>query len=259
MKIIKTKEEIHDLIDDSSRALVPTMGALHQGHLSLVKLAQSKAAKTWVSIFVNPLQFGPDEDFDQYPRTFAEDCQKLEEMKVDFVFAPTKENLYQTKAKTIQANPEFANILCGKSRPGHFDGVCTVVKVLLDLIQPHYAIFGEKDYQQLIIIKDMVSSLKIPTKITPAKILREANGLAMSSRNKYLDDEQKQIAANIYQELLKLKDKKSPEAFQEQKMLSIEKLEKLGIKIEYLETHFERIFIAAKLAEVRLIDNLGLG
>ncbi len=235
------------------QALVPTMGALHEGHLSLVRIAQKHAAKVWVSIFVNPLQFSAGEDFNEYPKTLERDLELLSKLNVDYVFAPNKAEIYDNYPyDSIKADPTLSNQLCGLSRPGHFDGVCTVVKILFDIIQPQYAIFGEKDYQQLKIIQEMVTRYHVATKIIPAPILREANGLAMSSRNQYLNNEQKILAANIYKildQLSKASDFISAKEKYWQELIT------LGIEPEYIEKQWTRVFVAARIANTRLIDN----
>ncbi len=248
----KRSDEAIPLLCSKTLALVPTMGALHAGHLSLVDIAEQHADTTIVSIFVNPLQFGPNEDFSKYPRTLEKDLELLAGKKVDYVFAPSVEELYSTEAKKITADFEISNKLCGLARPGHFDGVCTVVNLFFELIEPDYAIFGEKDYQQLMVIQEMVSRLELPVKIIPAPIMREADGLAMSSRNRYLSEFDRKLAANIYKELSCLKENFSNENLK----IAKDKLEKLGFKVEYLESHWDRIFVAAKLGTTRLIDNV---
>lgn len=264
MDLITTKKQLSEIkiaykASSKTLALVPTMGALHEGHLSLVKIAKEYADLVMVSIFVNPLQFGPNEDFSKYPRTLDRDLELLKTLEVDFVFAPGPEEMYATKPNEIKANPELANKLCGLSRPGHFDGVCTVVNLLFELIEPDYAIFGQKDLQQLKIIEDMVLNLNLPVKIIPAPIMREANGLAMSSRNQYLTESQKDIAANIYQELSWLKTNYSDDNVKKVKS----KLSELGIEVEYLESHWGQVLIAAcihntRSGSTRLIDNVEL-
>ncbi len=182
---------------------VPTMGNLHAGHLALVEQAQQVADKVVVSIFVNPLQFGPDEDYNRYPRTLQADLEKLTERGVDAVLSPRAEQMYPKKRGTrLVADPALANIWEGAARPGHFDGVVTVVNKLLNLVQPHLAVFGQKDYQQLRLIEEMVSDLSMPVQIKRAPIAREEDGLAMSSRNQYLNAEQRRIAPALFQTLI---------------------------------------------------------
>ena len=181
--------------------LVPTMGALHAGHKSLIDKSVQKCDKTVVSIFVNPIQFCPGEDLEKYPRTLEADEKICNDAGVDIIFAPTpiemygEGNIMSNDLLTYVIPPFFyVNKLCGKSRVGHFDGVCTVVNKLFNIVQPDFAFFGEKDRQQLIIIKKMVKDLNIPVKVIPCPIIRESTGLALSSRNKYLSDEDKKEA-----------------------------------------------------------------
>jgi pantoate--beta-alanine ligase len=244
----------------STLALVPTMGALHAGHLSLVKEALKHADQVMVTIYVNPLQFGVNEDFSAYPRTEAADLEKLAEAKVDYVFVPPAG--FADTAPSISANAQLASILCGQQRPGHFDGVVSIVNHFFELIKPDYAVFGEKDYQQLLIIKEMARRLQPQLKIVAAPIMRAASGLALSSRNAYLSTEDKVKAALLYQTLNELADlfKKylSFEKLKQDIELAKANLTALGFSIDYLETHYERLFIAAKIAGVRLIDNIAL-
>ena len=185
-----------------SVGLVPTMGALHAGHLSLIKKAKETCDKVVVSDFVNPIQFGPSEDFDKYPRTLDADVKLCEEEGVDIVFAPSADEMYggnnirlSNDILTYVCPPFFyVNTLCGKSRTGHFDGVCTVVLKLFNIVQPDYAFFGQKDAQQVIIIKKMVKDLNVPINIIQCPIIREESGLALSSRNKYLTEQGKKDA-----------------------------------------------------------------
>ncbi len=189
--------------DGLSIALVPTMGNLHDGHISLLTRAREMADRTVVSIFVNPIQFGRGEDYERYPSTLEADLAKLENAGLDLVFAPNLAELYPggTAADTRVTVPELSDILCGEFRPGHFSGVATVVSKLLINVQPDYALFGDKDYQQVQVIRRMVSDLLIPVRIIAMPIIREADGLAMSSRNAYLDAEQRQVAALIFRTL----------------------------------------------------------
>ena len=185
-----------------SVGLVPTMGALHAGHLSLIKKAKETCDKVVVSDFVNPIQFGPSEDFDKYPRTLDEDVRLCSGEDVDIVFAPSADEMYggnkirlSNDTLTYVCPPFFyVNTLCGKSRTGHFDGVCTVVLKLFNIVQPDYAFFGQKDAQQVIIIKKMVNDLNVPINIIQCPIIREESGLALSSRNKYLTEQGKKDA-----------------------------------------------------------------
>ncbi len=187
-------------------ALVPTMGALHEGHLSLIRSAKNKADKVIVSIFVNPMQFGPNEDYDNYPRTLSEDIKKCRKAGVDVVFSPSVAGMYPDNASTWVNEEVLSQYLCGARRKGHFRGVCTVVLKLFMICSPDIAIFGQKDAQQSIIIKRMVRDLNIPVKIIIAPIKREKDGLAISSRNKYLLPEERKQAAVIYKGLQEIKN-----------------------------------------------------
>lgn len=180
---------------------VPTMGALHFGHLSLVRRSNQISHTTVVSIFVNPLQFGAGEDFDRYPRDLTKDTEALKELNVDYVFAPEISGMYPEGFSTEIINSTLGNILCGKSRPGHFKGVLTIVAKLFNIVQPDFAIFGQKDYQQLILIKRMVQDLNFPIEIVSCPIVRESDGLAMSSRNAYLSKEERKAATILYKSL----------------------------------------------------------
>ena len=187
---------------------VPTMGALHEGHLQLMRDARVRAGthgRVIVSIFVNPLQFGPKEDFSKYPRELEADAAKCESVGVDAIFAPSAEEMYPTDRSIIVLETKLSKVLCGASRPGHFDGVCTVVLKLFNLVQADTAIFGKKDYQQLAIIKRMVRDLNVPIEIIGGETVREADGLAMSSRNRYLNQDERRQAPAIREALLLLK------------------------------------------------------
>jgi len=177
-----------------SIAVIPTMGFLHDGHLSLVKMARKKADVTIVTIFVNPMQFGKNEDFGNYPRNEKGDIKKLKALKVDYVFLPETKDIYPNGYQTTVKIDKLTQPLCGKSRPGHFDGVTTIVLKLFQIIQPDFSIFGKKDYQQLMVIKKMVTDLDLPIKILSGNIIREKDGLAMSSRNAYLNAHDRQLA-----------------------------------------------------------------
>ena len=260
--------------------LVPTMGALHAGHLSLIKKAVEKCDKVVVSVFVNPIQFCPGEDLDKYPRTLEADTKLCEDAGVSIIFAPSPNEMYgegqmRTNDFLTYVIPPFfyVNKLCGKSRVGHFDGVCTVVNKLFNIVQPDYAFFGQKDAQQLIIIKKMVKDLNISVEIIPCPIVREESGLALSSRNKYLSEEDKVQALVLSKILNNIKNcyKKGitdVEALKETAYTFLNEHHDL----EYLEFMNEenleevkkaddktRVFIACKVGGVRLIDNILLG
>ena len=191
--------------NDAPVVLVPTMGALHEGHLELMRGARAAAGsdgKVIASIFVNPTQFGPKEDFSKYPRDLKGDLEKCESAKVDAVFAPEAEEVYARDASLKVLETSLSKGLCGASRPGHFDGVCLVVLKLFNLVQPDTAVFGQKDYQQMAIIKRMVRDLDVPIRIIGHETIRESDGLAMSSRNRYLTEEERKQAPAIRQGLL---------------------------------------------------------
>ncbi len=259
--------------------LVPTMGALHEGHLSLIKKAKSECDKVVVSVFVNPIQFGPSEDFDKYPRTLEADTKLCDNEGVDIVFAPNATEMYDggrlsNDTLTYVCPPYFyVDKLCGKSRVGHFDGVCTVVLKLFNIVQPDCAYFGQKDAQQVIIIKKMVNDLNIPIEIIKCPIVREASGLALSSRNKYLSEEGKNDALVLSKILQNIQAcffkgitnidalKETAYSFLTDKH-ELEYLEILdGETLEDIENANKNsiALIACKVDGVRLIDNVYLG
>ena len=249
---------------------VPTMGNLHQGHLNLVREAKKLCDVVVVSIFVNPIQFGPNEDFDNYPRTLEADSQLLAEVGCDVLFAPSVQQMYgDLPRRTAVVVGEITEVLCGRSRAGHFDGVATVVTKLFHIVQPDTAFFGQKDWQQLAVIRQMTRDLSFPIDIVGVPIARAEDGLALSSRNGYLTDLQRKVAPKIYQSLTdaeKALRKKTPLA---EVLASMEaNLTKAGFEIDYVEAltpeleavnAFDQdivLFIAAKLGTTRLIDNL---
>jgi pantoate--beta-alanine ligase len=211
MRIVKSASRMQQLARDLPRpvVLVPTMGALHGGHLALVDRAKRLAGRegcTVASIFVNPTQFGPREDYRKYPRPFKRDCLLLQEKGCDLVFAPTPAGMYEPNASVMVTESQLETVMCGVSRPGHFAGVCTVVTKLFHLVQPDIAIFGEKDFQQLVILRRMVRDLNFPIRIVGHPIVREPDGLALSSRNIYLNAEERQQAPLIQQALRDAKE-----------------------------------------------------
>lgn len=260
-------------------ALVPTMGALHEGHLALVRMAKQLASRVIVSIFVNPLQFGPNEDFNRYPRAFEEDCRKLKDEGVDLLFAPTATEFYPEGFSTRVSVSALAEHLCGRSRPGHFEGVATVCLKLFQSTAVDFAVFGEKDFQQLRVLEQMVTDLNLPLKVVPHPIVREADGLAMSSRNRYLSADERAWAGLIPKAL-----KAAQVRAQTLKDLTAGELIKLvrndlsaaPLRIEYCEIASEkdlvpqraesplesmirpRLLLAVKNGTTRLIDNLSL-
>ena len=249
---------------------VPTMGNLHQGHLDLVNKASDMTDTVVVSIFVNPMQFGPHEDFDAYPRTLKADCEALNNHPCDAVFAPTVREVYPRGVNTEIDLPSLSTILCGHHRPGHFKGVATVVTKLLNIVQPDVAVFGNKDYQQLQVIQTMVADLLIPVTIVGADTTREPNGLAMSSRNAYLSAEEKETAAMLYATLKRIGDAlRSDSQVSTTLKQEKERLTAAGFVLDYLEIRDAQdlsksyveadsavILVAAKLGRARLIDNL---
>ena len=254
-------------------ALVPTMGALHEGHLSLVKLAKRKAARAVVSIFVNPAQFAPHEDFEAYPRDTAGDRKLLAAIGTDLIFAPSGEEMYPEDFSTSVEVGGVSEGLCGVSRPHHFGGVATVVTKLLLQCLPDIAIFGEKDYQQLMVIKRMVRDLDIPVKIVGGPIVREADGLALSSRNAYLSGPQRATAPRFHQTLTECARRLS---VGEDSKAALRRgrnaLRKAGFELDYLELRNAetlapisgrvnepaRVFGAVVLGHTRLIDNVAV-
>ncbi|MDI1360465.1 pantoate--beta-alanine ligase [Methylotenera sp.] len=204
MQVIKTIDELRSVLKNQSNiAFVPTMGNLHAGHIQLVEVAKQQAECVVVSIFVNPLQFGPTEDLASYPRTLEADCEKLKAAGASIVFTPSVEEMYAefdgnnlNQTMTITP-PPIANELCGATRPGHFAGVATVVMKLFNMVQPSIAVFGQKDFQQLFIIKQMVRQFNLPINIIGVDTVREPSGLAMSSRNGYLSNEQRAVASQL--------------------------------------------------------------
>jgi len=209
LQVIQTLSSLQQLVAEwrnqgLSTGLVPTMGNLHQGHLSLVEAAQAECDKVVVSIFVNPLQFGEGEDFDSYPRTYQQDEERLREISADCVFYPSIQEMYpngQQGQTLVQVPSLLTGLLEGALRPGHFDGVTTVVMKLFNMVQPDVAVFGQKDFQQCAVIQKMVEDLCVPVNIRIAPIARDEDGLALSSRNQYLDASQRQIAPVLYQQL----------------------------------------------------------
>jgi pantoate--beta-alanine ligase len=262
MRILREIHALRRAISPGTAALVPTMGNLHDGHLSLVHLAKGHAEKVAVSIFVNRLQFLPGEDFERYPRTFERDCDLLRAAGVDFVFAPDERTLYpEPQTVKIQAGP-LGEDLEGRFRPGFFDGVATVVLKLFNCVQPRAAVFGKKDYQQLMVIRRMVRQLDLPVEIVAGETVREPDGLAMSSRNAYLSPAERAEAPRLYQVLQQMRQGLSGED-------AMQQLARAGWKPDYVETRRRAdlgvpdpgdrdkvVLAAARLGATRLIDNL---
>ncbi|UNW06596.1 MULTISPECIES: pantoate--beta-alanine ligase [unclassified Acinetobacter] len=249
---------------------VPTMGNLHQGHLNLVREARKLCDVVVVSIFVNPIQFGPNEDFDNYPRTLEQDQQLLADVGCDIVFAPTVEQMYGNKPRLTNISVSgITNDLCGLQRPGHFDGVAVVVTKLFNIVQPNYAFFGQKDYQQLAVIRQFVQDLNIPLEVIGVPIARSEDGLALSSRNGYLSEQERATAPVIFQSLKTAEQQLHAGKTLEEALAGIRQtLTDAGLVVDYIEARTPElqkidefnqdvvILIAAKLGKTRLIDNL---
>ena len=253
---------------------VPTMGALHEGHLSLVRAARARCAATAASIFVNPTQFGPNEDFKRYPRDFERDRKLLEAEHVDLLFAPEVEEMYPKGAVTWVEVEGMSNKLCGRSRPGHFRGVTTIVSKLFHIVEPDVAYFGQKDAAQVAIIRRMVRDLDLPVEIAVCPIVREADGLAMSSRNAYLSPEQRKQALALYRALMRIQTLADRGERDSRKLTAAGKsviAEESAMRLDYLEIVDQNslepigeissgalVAIAAFLGSTRLIDNIVL-
>lgn len=253
---------------------VPTMGALHSGHGALVKSARAGTGFVVVSVFVNPTQFGPREDFATYPRTLDADRELCAEAGADLVFAPPVEEMYPARSVTVVEVAELDRVLCGASRPGHFRGVCTVVAKLLNIVQPDVAYFGRKDAQQARIIRQMVRDLNIPVRIRVEPTVREPDGLAMSSRNRYLSQEERRAAPGIYRALVATKDRVTAgevDVARLESALAAELAAVPGARVDYAQildadtlTPLPRVdrqalaAVAVFLGTTRLIDNIDL-
>jgi pantoate--beta-alanine ligase len=272
MDIIPTIARLRSRLASAGRiAFVPTMGNLHDGHLALAQLARQHGDTVVVSIFVNPLQFGANEDLASYPRTLAADCEKLAAAGVDLVFTPSDAELYPAPQTIQMEPPPIANELCGAHRPGHFKGVCTVVAKLFNIVQPEVAVFGKKDYQQLFILREMVRQLNFPVAIVAAETMREESGLAMSSRNGYLKPHQLVEAPRLYRTLQQVvqtvhSGRRDFDAIQGQ---ARQYLTTLGWVVDYIEVRSATTLLppapdekqlvalgAARLGSTRLIDNI---
>jgi pantoate--beta-alanine ligase len=280
MKIISDIQDLRDQLRGQNRAVfVPTMGNLHEGHLSLMRLARQHGDPVIASIFVNRLQFGPNEDFDKYPRTFEADVEKLEKEGVYVLFAPTEKDLYpEPQEYRVEPPQNLGKILEGEFRPGFFQGVCTVVLKLFSCVQPKVAVFGKKDYQQLMVIRQMCRQLALPVDIVPAETIRAEDGLALSSRNGYLSTEERSEAVQLIQTLKEIQEKVLQGKLTSADILKIEKdacakLSARGWTPDYISVRKRNdllsandadlssneplvVLAAAKLGKTRLIDNL---
>ncbi|CDG82172.1 pantoate--beta-alanine ligase [Janthinobacterium agaricidamnosum] len=277
MKIISSIEELRDQLSGQLRtAFVPTMGNLHEGHLSLMRLARKHGDPVVASIFVNRLQFGPNEDFDKYPRTMQDDIAKLEKEGVYVLFAPTEKDLYpEPQEYRVRPPDNLGNTLEGEFRPGFFEGVCTVVTKLFSCVQPRVAVFGKKDYQQLMIMRNMCRQLALPTEIIAAETWRADDGLALSSRNMYLSANERAEAPRLYQSLSLVAEqiRAGQTDVPELEQAAMRTLGRHGWQPDYISVR-KRIDLqapsgddlakgeplvvlaAAKLGQTRLIDNL---
>ena len=279
MKIIKKTSEMQRFIEQLKHrgkkiGFVPTMGALHNGHLSLVEISRRKSDITIVSIFVNPTQFAPNEDLASYPRDLPGDIKKLEEAGADCVFAPAAAEIYDEPSEFwVLCDSPLTKTLEAATRPSHFKGVTTVVSKLFNIVRPNIAVFGKKDYQQFVIIKKMVSELRYPIKIYGGKLIRDYDGLALSSRNKYLDSKQRKSALNLYHTLKSIKASVKNGELDSHSLLTAAKKRLKNIeqfKLDYIQICERKtltpvpvvtkgksvILMAAFVGNVRLIDNM---
>ena len=261
--------------DGKRLGLVPTMGALHQGHLSLVRAAREQCDQVVASIFVNPLQFGPNEDLAKYPRNFERDRELLAQEGVDFVFAPGVEEMYPAGAVTYVTVEGLSDKLCGRSRPGHFRGVTTVVAKLFNIVEPDRAYFGQKDAAQSTIIRRMVRDLNIPVEVVVCPIVREPDGLAMSSRNAYLDAPQRQAAVVLHRSLMAVQERFDHGERKVQALIEAGRqtfAQDPAVRLDYFEmvdpetldpvsdlSRGALVAVAAFVGKARLIDNIVLG
>ncbi len=271
MQLIHSVSELRiRLAHEKNIAFVPTMGNLHEGHIELVRIARQRGSCIVVSLFVNPLQFGPNEDFDKYPRTLEADCASLQGL-ADVVFAPSVGEMYPEKQTIFIEPPPIANELCGAFRPGHFRGMATVVLKLFNLVQPQVAIFGKKDYQQLAIIKQMIIQFNLPITIVGAETSRAADGLALSSRNQYLSAGERTEAVFLSQILRNVGEalRKGETGYAGLEQEAGAALAKRGWQVEYVAVRKQAdlgvpekgerdlvVLAAARLGKTRLIDNI---
>lgn len=272
MDVIHSVPELRErLRREPDNVFVPTMGNLHEGHIELMRIAKPRAACTVVSIFVNRLQFGPREDYDRYPRTLEADCDKLRGAGVDVVFVPDERAIYPEPQTYVVEPSDLQNILEGAHRPGHFRGVATVVLKLFNLVSPHAAIFGKKDYQQYLVLRDMVRQFALPIEITPAETVRAPDGLALSSRNGYLLPQERSEAPRLYRVLQEVESelKAGMHDYQRLELHGMSMLADKGWKPDYVTVRRRSdlqppvngekdlvVLAAARLGKTRLIDNI---
>jgi len=259
--MIEVIKSVDDLARQKWDVLVPTMGALHAGHQSLIKLGKNLGEKVIVSIFVNPLQFENKSDLESYPKSFEQDLQFAKEAGATAVFTPSESDIYPGQIEKIEAG-SIGDIFEGKSRPGHFSGVLTVVKRLFDLVNPRHAVFGEKDFQQLFLIKKMVNDLKLPVNVVAAPTIRDSSNLALSSRNSRLSVEDKKVAQVIYQALTQNDIEDARALMKKVDGFSLDYLELIdeqSFTLATPDTKNKRLIIAGWVNQVRLIDNMAMG
>ena len=276
MKIFTTRAAVSDYLDELKSAersvgFVPTMGALHLGHLSLIKAARTKSDIVVCSIFVNPTQFNDKKDLENYPRPIKDDIRKLKRAECDVLFIPEVDEMYNSSDHWLMELGNLDKILEGKTRPGHYQGVTQIVKKLFDIIKPDYAFFGQKDYQQFMVVSYMVKKLRIRVRMIQCPIIREDDGLAMSSRNVYLAPDYRKNALALFQSLNKARDEFNEKSIRQIKRDAIAFLNaSVGIEAEYFEIYNARTFepvsskrtenlialVAARVGKIRIIDNM---
>jgi pantoate--beta-alanine ligase len=278
LEIIRSKEELQELTaawrhHDEHIALVPTMGNLHAGHASLVETARKHAERVVVTVYVNPTQFGEGEDFDEYPRTLDKDTRRLKQVRADALFVPDDLTVYPFghECATVVSVPGLTQNFCGSTRPGHFDGVTSVVARLFAIVQPDVAVFGQKDFQQQLVIRYMTEDLNLPIRIITAPTVREKDGLAMSSRNAYLSDADRKIAPQLHEVLAAIGKElqNGNRSFEQLQSEGAERLTALGFRVDYLAIRRAEnladpnrdcdelvVLAAANLGKARLIDNV---
>ena len=278
MLVVHTKQELAEQVaewrhHDDHIALVPTMGNLHAGHLALVELAREHAERVVVSIFVNPTQFGEGEDYEAYPRTLERDKRRLTKTSADMIFAPSIETMYPfgLEMATNVSVPGLTQNFCGATRPGHFDGVTTIVARLFAMVQPDVAVFGQKDYQQLLVLRHMAKDMSFPISIITGNTVREDEGLALSSRNRYLSEEERVQAPLLYETLTSVSGElqNGRRDFEELEAAALARLSDSGFDVDYFSIRRAQnlevpdrdcddlvVLVAAKLGGTRLIDNI---
>lgn len=272
MDVIHSVADLRERLQhEPNNVFVPTMGNLHAGHIQLIMIAKPRAACTVVSVFVNRLQFGPKEDFDRYPRTLESDFSQCREAGVDVVFVPEEREIYPEQQTFVVEPSDLQHILEGEARPKHFSGVATVVLKLFNMVRPHSAIFGKKDYQQYIVLRDMVRQFALPIEIIPAETVRAEDGLALSSRNHYLSPQERAEAPHLYRVLCSMRDQltRGSRDIQRLELDGMAELARQGWRPDYIAVRRQAdlqvvtpqdrhlvIVAAARLGRTRLIDNI---